>query len=174
MATHPEARSRDSGSRELLRSMLLFALYTLGFFALLYGLDRQIVDPFTRWIAQLTRLILPLLGFQASAVGTVVGTPTFSVAIQNNCNAIYETALFVSAVLAYPATWRQRARGALLGFVALYAVNLVRVLSLIFVGSNFRQYFDASHIYIWQSLFIAFALGLWLYWAKTLARHARG
>jgi len=174
MATHPEARSRDSGSRELLRSMLLFALYTLGFFALLYGLDRQIVDPFTRWIAQLTRLILTLLGVQASAVGTVVGTPTFSVAIQNNCNAIYETALFVSAVLAYPATWRQRAWGALLGFVALYIVNLARVLSLIYVGSNFRQYFDASHIYIWQSLFIAFALGLWLYWAKTLAHHARG
>jgi exosortase H (IPTLxxWG-CTERM-specific) len=159
--------------RDVLRGYLLFALYTLGFFALLYGLDRQVVDPFTRWIAQLTRAILLLAGAQAWVTGNVVGTPTFSVAIQNNCNAIYETALFVAAVLAYPATWRERAWGALLGFVALYLVNLVRVLSLIYIGGHFRQHFDATHIYVWQSLFIVFALGLWIYWAGSLVRNPR-
>jgi len=158
---------------DVLRGYLLFAGYTLGFFALLYGLDTQLVDPFTRWIAQLTRAILLLAGTQAWVTGKVVATPTFSVAIQNNCNAIYEIALFVAAVLAYPATWRERAWGALLGFVALYLVNLVRVLSLIYIGGHFRQYFDASHIYIWQSLFIVFALGLWIYWAGSLVRHPR-
>lgn len=163
--------SRTRLAREVFRGWLLFALYTLGFFGLLYGLDHQVVDPFTRWIAQLTRLALTLAGTQAWASGKVVGTPTFSVAIQNNCNAIYETALFVAAVLAYPATWRQRAWGVLLGVVALYIVNLVRVLSLIYVGSYFRQYFNASHIYVWQSLFIVFALGLWIYWAGTLVRN---
>ena len=165
--------SRDWLNREILRGWLLFGLYTLGFFALLYGFDRQVVDPFTRWIAQLTRLILTLIGTKAWGSGKVVGTPNFSVAIQNNCNAIYETALFIAAVLAYPATWPERAWGALLGFVALYLVNLVRVISLIYVGSYLRRYFDASHIYIWQSLFIVFALGLWTYWAGTVVQHPR-
>ena len=163
--------SRTWLAREVFRGWLLFALYTLGFFGLLYGLDRQVVDPFTRWIAQLTRVILTLAGEQARVAGKVVGTPTFSVAIQNNCNAIYETALFIAAVLAYPATWRERGQGILLGFVVLYLLNLVRVLSLIYVGSHFRQYFNASHIYVWQSLFIVFALGLWIYWAGTLVRN---
>jgi exosortase H (IPTLxxWG-CTERM-specific) len=140
---------------------------------LLYGLNDQVVIPFTRGIAVLSRWLLSLLGVTAVASGTIVGTPTFQVAIHNNCNAIYETALFASAVLAYPASWRERAWGALLGFVSLYVVNLVRVLSLIYVGTNFRRHFDASHIYIWQSLFIVFTLGLWLYWAGTLVRSPR-
>lgn len=151
----------------------LFALYALGFFGLLYGFDRQVVDPFTRWIAQLTRAILGLAGVQATVAGKVVGTPAFSVAIQNNCNAIYEIALFVAAVLAFPATWRERAWGALVGSIALYVVNLIRVLSLIYIGGHFPRYFDASHIYVWQSFFIVFALGLWLYWSGSLVRHPR-
>ncbi len=153
--------------------MLLFVLYALGLFGLLYGLDRQLVDPFTRGLAQLTRAILLLGGIPATVHDKVVGTPLFSVAIQNNCNAIYETALFVSAVLSYPATWRQRFWGALLGSSVLYIINLVRVLSLIYVGSHFRPYFETAHIYVWQSLFIVFALGLWLYWAGALARHSQ-
>lgn len=159
--------------RAVLTSWLTFAVYVLGSFALLYGLQRQVVDPFTRGIAHLTKLLLTLTGVQAQVTGVVVATPTFSVYIQNNCNAIYETALFISAVLAFPATWRERAWGALLGFVALYLVNLIRVLSLIYVGSHFRQYFQLSHIYVWQSLFIAFALGLWSFWAGKLVQSPR-
>jgi exosortase H (IPTLxxWG-CTERM-specific) len=159
--------------REVLRGWLLFVLYAVGSFALLYGLDDEVVIPFTRGIAVLTAWLLGRLGVAAVSSGTIVGTQSFQVAIHNNCNAIYETALFTAAVLAYPATWRERAWGAALGVVTLYLVNLVRVLSLIYVGSNFRRYFDASHIYIWQSLFIAFTLGLWLYWAGTLVRRPR-
>ncbi|PWB80191.1 MAG: exosortase H [Candidatus Methylomirabilota bacterium] len=166
----PNVGSSAPSNRAIWRTVLLFALYLVGLFGLLYGLDRQLVDPFTRGIAQLTRVILWLGGIQATVQDKVVGTPAFAVAIQNNCNAIYETALFASAVLAYPATWRQRLSGVLLGGVILYAVNVLRVLSLIYVGSHFRAYFDAAHVYIWQSLFIVFALGLWLYWAGTVAR----
>ena len=154
-------------------SWLLFGLYLLGSFALLYGLDRQIVTPFTRGIALLTKVLLSLAGVEAKVTGTIVGTPTFLVAIQNNCNAIYEMALFISAVLAFPATWRERAWGALLGSVSLYIVNLIRVLSLIYVGSHFRQYFQLSHIYLWQSLFIVFALVLWTFWAGRFVKSAR-
>jgi len=160
-------------SHEVARGWLRFALYALGFFALLYGLRHQLVEPFTRGIAGLAGWLLRRLGVAASATGTIVGTSTFRVAIQNNCNAIYETALFASAVLAYPATWRERAWGIVLGATVLYLVNVVRVLTLIYVGSHFRPYFDASHIYIWQSLFIVFTLGLWLYWAGACGRSPR-
>ena len=177
----PESSSTETGQlprfgkgREIAIRWLLFALYLLGSFALLYGFDRHIVTPFTRGIAHLTKALLSLFGVQAQVTGTVVATPTFSVAIQNNCNAIYETALFVSAVLSFPATWRERAWGALLGIVVLYVVNLTRVLSLIYVGSHFRDYFQLSHVYIWQSLFIVFALALWTFWAGKLVQSPRG
>jgi exosortase H (IPTLxxWG-CTERM-specific) len=165
--------SRRATFRSVLTGWLLFVVYLFGSFAVLYSLDRSVVTPFTRGIAQLTKLLLALVGVQAQVSGVVVGTPSFSVAIQNNCNAIYETALFISAVLAYPATWRERAWGALVGFAALYVVNLIRVLSLIYIGSHFRQYFQLGHIYVWQSLFIAFALGLWILWAGKFVQSAR-
>lgn len=169
------AETRPSGKGHHVAIVwVLFGLYALGFFVVLYALSQQVVTPFTRGIALLTKALLNLVGSQAQVVGTVVKTPTFSVAIQNGCNAIYETALFVAAVLSFPATWRERAWGALLGFIALYLVNLIRVLSLIYVGSHFRQYFQLSHIYIWQSLFIAFAVGLWIFWAGRLVQSARG
>jgi len=160
-------------TRDVVRAWVLFALYALGFFALLYGLRAQFVDPFTRGIAIVSGWLLNLFGTEASASGSIVGTATFRVAIQNNCNAIYEMGLFLAAVLAYPATWRERAWGAALGCALLYVVNLLRVLTLIYIGSHFRQFFDASHIYIWQSLFIVFTLGLWLYWAGSLVRSPR-
>lgn len=171
----PERSKGHSGGkgREIVTGWLLFALYALVAFALLYGLTQQVVTPFTRGIALLTKALLNLAGVEARVAGTVVATPIFSVAIQNNCNAIYETALFIAAVLSYPATWRERAWGALLGFAALFLLNLIRVLSLIYVGSHFRQYFDVSHVYIWQSLFIIFALGLWIFWAGKLVQSAR-
>jgi len=171
----PESKNSHSAGkgREVARGWLLFALYTVGAFVLLYGLTQQVVTPFTRGIALLTKGVLTLSGIPTQVAGTVVTTPLFSVAIQNNCNAIYETALFIAAVLSYPATWRERAWGALLGFVALYLLNLIRVLSLIYVGSHFRQYFDVSHVYIWQSLFIIFALSLWIFWAGKLVQSAR-
>ena len=159
--------------RQIVGTWVLFALYVLGSFALLYGLDRQLVTPFTKVIALVTKALLGLGGVEARVTGTVVATPVFAVAIQNNCNAIYEIALFTSAVLAFPATWRERAWGALLGFASLYVVNLIRVLSLIYVGSHFRQYFQLHHIYLWQSLFIAFALVLWTLWAGRLVKSAR-
>ncbi len=176
--SEPSASERDAAGqagsvRQIVGSWLLFGLYVLVSFALLYGLDRQIVTPFTKVIALVTKALLGLGGVEARVTGTVVATPTFAVAIQNNCNAIYEIALFTAAVLAFPATWRQRAWGALLGFVSLYLVNLIRVLSLIYVGSHFREYFQLHHVYLWQSLFIAFALVLWTLWAGRLVKSAR-
>jgi hypothetical protein len=47
------------------------------------------------------------------------------------------------------------------------------VLSLIYIGSHFRQYFQLGHIYVWKSLFIAFALGLWIVWAGKFVQSAR-
>lgn len=177
MSKRSNTHSNDIGPggqrREIVAGWLRFALYALVGFALLYGLTQQVVTPFTRGIALLATALLNLTGIPAQVTGTVVATPAFSVAIQNNCNAIYETAIFVAAVLSYPATWRERTYGAALGFMALYLLNLIRVLSLIYVGSHFRQYFDVSHVYIWQSVFIIFALGLWIFWAGKLVQSAR-
>jgi len=164
--TAPAGRLRRSlrQHREGLRFCLLFSGYTLLAFIVLYGLDDQVVVPFTRRIAWLTHRILRTIGVQTWLDGVSVGVPGFAVRIKNNCNAIYEIGLYTAAVWAYPASIRQRLGGFLLGGVALYLVNLVRVLSLLALGRYWPGGFQAAHTYVWQALFLAVVAACWLAW----------
>jgi exosortase/archaeosortase family protein len=43
-------------------------------------------------------------------------------------------------------------------------VNLIRVLSLLYLGYLLPGAFEAAHVYVWQVLFLATVAGLWLGW----------
>jgi exosortase/archaeosortase family protein len=150
--------------REGVRFCLVFALYTGLAFLALYALDTVLVVPFTRRIAWLTHRLLRAAGAQAWVSGASVGIPGFAVEIKNNCNAIYEIGLYAAAVFAYPAPMRKRLTGFLLGAIALYVVNLLRVVSLLALGRYWPGGFQAAHLYVWQALFLAVVAILWLGW----------
>ena len=66
-----------------------------------------------------------------------------------------ETALLLAAaVLAFPAGWRQRLIGFLLGFLGIQVLNLIRVVSLVWIGRHRPALFDSSHTVIWQTIVI--------------------
>ncbi len=154
--------------RKGVRFCLLFALYTGLAFLTLYALNDVLVVPFTRRIAWLAHKALRAMGAQSWVSGASVGLPGFAVEIKNNCNAIYEIGLYAAAVFAYPATMRQRLPGLLVGGVMLYAVNLLRVLSLIALGRYWPGGFQAGHLYVWQALFLALVAACWLGWLSWL------
>jgi exosortase/archaeosortase family protein len=93
-----------------------------------------------------------------------VGVPNFSVMIRNNCNAAYEMGLYTAATLAYPAPGIRRTTGILLALTVLYVVNLIRVLSLLYLGYLLPGAFEAAHVYVWQVIFLVVVAGLWLSW----------
>lgn len=154
--------------REGVRFCLLFALYTVLAFLTLYALHDVLVVPFSRRIAWLTHKALRAMGVQSWVSGVSVGIPGFAVEIKNNCNAIYEIGLYAAAVFAYPATMGQRIPGFLVGGVVLYAVNLLRILSLIALGRYWPGGFQAGHLYVWQTLFLAVVAICWLGWLSRL------
>lgn len=96
--------------------------------------------------------------------GVIVAVPNFSVAIRNNCNAAYEMGMYAAATLAYPAPASRRARGILFGVAVLYVVNLIRVLSLLYLGYLLPGFFEVAHVYVWQVLFLVVVAALWLSW----------
>ena len=65
-------------------------------------------------------------------------------------------------------TIRQKGEGIALGILVLYALNLVRTVSLFLVGTYFPGLFDTAHYIVWQSLMILLAIGLWLFWVEKL------
>ncbi|MCZ7625613.1 MAG: hypothetical protein M5R38_07025 [Candidatus Methylomirabilis sp.] len=43
-------------------------------------------------------------------------------------------------------------------------MNLIRVVSLMYIGRYFPSFFETAHLLIWQSVIIFCALLIWLYW----------
>jgi exosortase/archaeosortase family protein len=150
--------------RSFLFFCLRFCLYTVLAFVVLRALQDSVVEPFTQGIAWVTYKLMRAVGTPASLDGVTVGVPNFSIIIRNNCNAVYEMGLFAAATLAYPAPGSRRATGMLFAFSVLYVVNLIRLLSLLYLGYLLPGFFEAAHVYVWQVIFLVVLAGLWLSW----------
>ena len=120
--------------------------------------------------AKATALFLNLFGFGVSTEETLISSSKFQMGIVTGCTGLIPIAIFVSAVLAYPCRIKDKVWGVLFGIVTISAVNLVRTVSLFFIGSSFPGFFNAAHFLIWQSLVIVISIALWLLWVQKLVR----
>jgi len=149
-----------------------FAVYTVLVFAALYAVQNGLIGALNRHFAGLTALLLRRVGVPSTAAGPVVILGRFAVEIKDNCNAIYEVGLYAAAVWAYPAPWRARLRGTLLGASVLYGVNLLRIVTLLTVGVLMRSWFEVLHLYVWQILFLLVVAACWFAWVSGLREGA--
>ena len=124
--------------------------------------------------ARITGLILGVLGTPAEANGTLVSSDDFAVTIIGECTGIVPMLIFLSAVVAYPCGIKHKLAGMGMGIVALYLLNLIRIVSLFSIGSSYPDFLETAHMVLWQGLMILLALILWLFWANRLTgEHAR-
>lgn len=153
--------------RFLIRYLIFLSV---GFFVLaLRPVNDHVVNPYTTFVAYEARFALNLLGENAQVEGQVLSSPRFAVQIYNGCNGLEAILVFVAGVLAFPAPWRNRGLGILLGVLAIQVVNTVRVVSLFYIGIFKPQWFAVSHVFIWQSLIILVGVVLWLVWVHRYA-----
>ncbi|MPV85776.1 hypothetical protein GCU85_03350 [Cardiobacteriales bacterium ML27] len=66
-----------------------------------------------------------------------------------------------------PIGW-QKLWGLVIGFIAIQALNVVRVISLFYLGQWDKGLFDFAHYYAWQALIILDALVVFLIWLSKL------
>ena len=109
-------------------------------------------------------ILLRLLGQDITATGNHLSSAAFAVSINRGCSAIEPTALFISAVIAFPAFYMKKIPGIILGTLSLAILNLIRIVTLFLIGVYFRQFFHLMHIDVWQGLFVFFAVILWVVW----------
>jgi exosortase H (IPTLxxWG-CTERM-specific) len=134
--------------------------------------DRVIV-PFTAGVARAAGAVLNVLGEGATVAGTEIRSANFAVNIENGCNGVETALLYGSAVLAFPAPWKRRLAGLLIGLAVIQAINLVRVVSLFWIGVHQPTLFSASHTVLWQSVVVLCGVILFLLWASRVERPAR-
>lgn len=168
-ATPQRGRRGLRGRQPLARWGLFLAAFGLLHAAIVIG-GPGLAELATAATARASGWILGWLGLGGEVVGSRVFSKAFPVDIIFECTAVYPMAMFTAAVLAFPAGWRAQALGLLLGLPALAAINLVRVVSLVWLGHVHPAWFGAAHLLVWQSLIIVCTVLVWIAWVDTLAR----
>jgi len=77
--------------------------------------------------------------------------------------------IVIAAVLAFPASWRARVLGTLLGAALVYALNLLRLGGLYFVAAYHQPWFQALHTYFIPTLMIVLVALFYLGWLARVA-----
>jgi exosortase H (IPTLxxWG-CTERM-specific) len=127
------------------------------------------VVPYTTLIAKVAGTLLGWFGEDITINGCVLRSPRFAVTIYNGCNGLITSLIFISGVLAFPAKFPAKVIGVVGGLLAIQAINMVRIISLFYIGIYVPKLFNSSHIFIWQSLVIIAGVTLWIVWAHWFA-----
>ncbi len=151
--------------------LTLFLVLLGGSFTLISvnWVNDHVIEPFTAGIAQVSGVVLDLIGQNVTMHGTVIRNARFAVNIRNGCNGVEAMLIFLAAVLAFPASWRSRLLGLGIGILVIQLVNLIRVVALFLTGIYFPKLFDASHTVVWQTVVILSGVLLWIFWANRFA-----
>jgi len=124
-------------------------------------------------IARVVGGILGLFGYEATVTERVIHTPGFSLEIVRGCDAIEPAATYIAAVLASPVGIWPKLPGILIGTAGLLLINLIRIVSLFFVGVYYPSAFDMLHEDVWQAAFMVLAVGFWAIWVQWATRERR-
>ena len=160
--------------------MTRFFLAFLVLQAVLFGLELTpwaqtwFVLPWTDTLAALSADLVQWFDPQVLAQGNVLQSAKsgFAVSIEAGCNGVEATIVLVAAILAFPASWQRKLVGLAAGIFAVQALNVVRVISLFYLGQWNLDAFEFAHRYVWQALIMLDVLIVWLLWVGTLPRAA--
>lgn len=156
------------------RFILVFLLCLLTLFTLdvLNPVQQHVILPFTSAIADFSAWLMRLFDTQVVSERNIIrhGSGGPGIEIVAGCNGVEAILILVSAILAFPAPWKHKFVGIALGFLAIQALNLVRIVSLFYLHQCHSAWFEWFHLYLWQALIILDALIVWLVWVRYLPR----
>ena len=159
--------------------MVRFFVGFLTLQGLLFGLEltpwaqRFFVVPWTDTLAAISADLVKRFDPAVIAAGNVLQSSNgFAVAIEAGCNGVEASIVLVAAMLAFPAPWKRKLIGLAVGILAVQGLNIVRVISLFYLGQWSLEAFEFAHQYVWQALIMLDVLIVWLLWVRTLPRGA--
>lgn len=157
----------------MLRFFVLFVLILVTLFGLelLQPVQQFVVLPWTALLAKTCVALVSLFDSSAMAQGKVLWNATtgFGVSIEPGCNGVEAFVVLCAAMVAFPASWKHKLIGLGAGFVAIQVLNVLRVISLFYLGQWNMDVFNFAHTYLWQALIMLDVLAVWLIWMRALA-----
>jgi exosortase H (IPTLxxWG-CTERM-specific) len=133
----------------------------------------QAVDVrFSRALVSVAYRVIDLFGGKARVEGAVLRDPAsgFAVEMRDGCNAVNVTILLWSAMLAFPALWKPKLLGLLAGSLIIQVLNIIRFISLFYIGQHSMTWFDFAHGYLWESLLVLDTMVVFWLWTNRVTR----
>jgi len=159
-------------NKMIIKFCIIFVICLGGFSYILQleTIQTNFTFPHLNHVAWICGKTLNTLGTQCDVYESSISSARFSVQVVKGCESIYPTAMLWSALLAYPALLRWKVIGIVCGAAILFILNIIRVITMFYIGIYFPSLFDMVHIYAWQALFILLTLAVFLFWAAKVSK----
>ncbi|MGB3919428.1 exosortase H [Thiothrix litoralis] len=160
--------------------MLRFLIFFLLLQGVLFGAEMlqpvqsAIILPWTSLLANISGGLMSAFDPNVATAGKVVSSTLngFAVSIEPGCNGVEAMIVLLAAIIAFPAPLLHKLTGLFWGFIAIQGMNLLRIISLFYLGQWSQELFDWAHLYIWQALIMLDALVVFLIWIHYLPGQA--
>lgn len=161
----------------MLRFFVLFIVIQSGLFflELLNPVRTAVIIPFTEQLAAVSGHLIKAFDEEVVTQGIVVRSTRnqFAVSIEAGCNGVEAMIILLAAIVAFPAPVWHKLLGIVLGALAIQGLNLVRIISLFYLGQWNATAFEWAHLYLWQMLVMLDALIVFLIWIYKIPRGAK-
>ena len=148
--------------------ILLFVVLLLAFFYIeqIPSIQKHVIEPFTYGLARVSAGVAQVMDSDVYSSQDMLASRSsgFAVVIRPGCNGVEAMVILLAAILAFPATRRSKALGLAVGVVAIQLLNLVRIISLFYLGQWNTEIFEFSHVHLWPALIILDALLVFMIW----------
>ena len=119
------------------------------------------------WLVHLTRDTIYLLS--DNILWFTSGT---SIKIVWSCTALKQSFIWLIIMLAARGKWLRKLWFIPLGWVCIYAFNILRIAWIAMIVEHHPQLFELLHTHIFKYLFYLMLFGMWIWWTKIGQRTA--
>ncbi|KUJ51557.1 exosortase family protein XrtF [Chryseobacterium sp. JAH] len=159
----------------LLRFIIIYVVLLLAYQFYLNSFSALGLDPFSRMIVEHVMFLQNKLNFPTLLYDDVANEQVYYYVknkyvtrMVEGCNAISVMILFLSFVFAFFKGTKTFVF-AVAGLVALYAMNVLRIVGLNIVTRDYPQYNKIAHDYLFPAVIYGSVVILWLIWIKFFA-----
>lgn len=156
------------------RSIIFFVIGFLGIVAAYYLfinlVGERFFDGYISMTSRIAAFLLSIFEESAYSKGPIIGDLDNYVVLSFGCEGTEPIVVYLAGVLSFPALWKYRIKGAIIGLILLYTMNIIRVVVLFYIAKNYSNQFELFHITIFPVLFIFFAILSWAIWARSIKK----
>ena len=151
--------------------LLIFCSVLAVLFAIemLNPVQEAVIHPFTAVLADVSTAVILPFDDTVIAQGRILrdATTGFAVSIEAGCNGVEAAIVLIAGIVAFPASIQHRVIAILAGFLFVQALNIVRIISLFYLGQWNYTVFEWFHLYLWPVLIMLDVLvvfAIYLHW----------